>query len=151
MKDVAFLAHEPLLRKFRESKTFMKKLRKAFGKRELSLVKQLKLRKPVYTLDHLIKERCPTFTDALRELDDALCLVFLFAQTPKSATIHSEIIEDCRRLSREFMGYIVYTHCLHKVFLSIKGIYYQASIMGQLITWITPYGFSQHVGSVCSK
>lgn len=33
--------------------------------------------------------------------------------------------------------------CLRKVFLSIKGIYYQAEIMGQKVTWIQPYQFVQ--------
>lgn len=32
-----------------------------------------------------------------------------------------------------------------KVFLSIKGIYYQVEIMGQLVTWIVPYKFTQRL------
>jgi pescadillo protein len=34
---------------------------------------------------------------------------------------------------------------LRKVFFSIKGIYYQAEIKGQTITWLVPYQFAQAV------
>ncbi len=34
---------------------------------------------------------------------------------------------------------------LRKTFLSIKGIYYQAQIQGQTITWLVPYRFSNYV------
>jgi pescadillo protein len=145
VKDIVFLAHEPILRKFREIKAFLKKMRRATAKHEPSTVRQLKLHKPVYTLDHLVKERYPTFIDAIHDLDDALCLIFLFAQMPKSRTVVYEVIEDCRRLSKEFMLYVAHTHSLRKVFLSIQGIYYQADIKGQSITWITPYAFRHQV------
>ena len=45
----------------------------------------------------------------------------------------------------EFMHYIIESKSLRKVFLSIKGIYYQAEVKGQTVTWITPYNFSQTV------
>ena len=61
VKDIAFLAHEPLLDKFREFKVFMRKLRKAIGKEDEYTAKHLEDNKPVYTLDHIVKERCVVF------------------------------------------------------------------------------------------
>ena len=37
-----------------------------------------------------------------------------------------------------------------QVFLSIKGIYYQAEVLGQTITWLVPYQFSHDVSSARS-
>lgn len=45
----------------------------------------------------------------------------------------------------EFLHYIVESKSLRKVFVSIKGIYYQAEIMGQLVTWIVPHTFGFNV------
>jgi pescadillo protein len=56
-KDIAFLAHEPLLEKFREQKAFLKKIRRAVGRYEKKEAKRLDARRPVYKLDHLIRER----------------------------------------------------------------------------------------------
>jgi len=88
--------------------------------------------KPVMTLQHLVKERYPTFIDALRDLDDPLCLLNLFATFPthKDFGIPRNKVESCIRLTREFNLYLIKTHSLKKVFLSIKGIYYQAEVMG---------------------
>lgn len=58
VKDIAFLAHEPLLEKFREFKVFIRKLKKAIGKEEEHTAQHLEANKPVYTLDHIVKERC---------------------------------------------------------------------------------------------
>lgn len=57
-KDIAYLAHEPVLRKLREHKAFAKKLARALGRGEWSSAKSLEENKPVYKLDHIIKERC---------------------------------------------------------------------------------------------
>ena len=59
----------------------------------------------------------------------------------------THVVQNCKRLAVEFMHYIIESRSLRKVFLSIKGIYYQAEIKGQTITWITPYTFTQKVGS----
>ncbi len=98
-------------------------------------------------LDHIIKERYPTFVDALRDLDDALSMLFLFANLPSTAEVPAKIIAKCQRLTLEFEHYLIRTHSLRKSFLSIKGIYYQATIQGQDILWLVPYKFVQRTGA----
>ena len=39
----------------------------------------------------------------------------------------------------EFMHYVMVTRSLKKVFISIKGYYYQADIMGHKVTWIVAH------------
>ncbi|KAM6119991.1 pescadillo homolog [Phoenicopterus ruber ruber] len=142
LKDIKFLLHEPIVNKFREYKVFVRKLRKAYGKSEWSTVDRLKDNKPTYKLDHIVKERYPTFIDALRDLDDALSMCFLFSTFPRTGKCHVQTIQLCRRLAVEFLNYVIASRSLRKVFLSIKGIYYQAEVLGQPVTWITPYTFA---------
>lgn len=142
LKDIRFLLHEPIINKFREYKVFVRKLRKAYGKGEWTTVDRLKENKPAYKLDHVVKERYPTFIDAVRDLDDALCMCFLFSTFPRTGKCHVQTIQLCRRLTVEFMNFVIASRALRKVFLSIKGIYYQAEIFGQPITWIIPYTFA---------
>ncbi|KAI9767107.1 MAG: mRNA-binding ribosome synthesis protein nop7 [Geoglossum simile] len=145
-KDIQYLLHEPVLRKFREHKTFAKKLSRALGRGDVSTAARLeKTAKPSITLDHIIKERYPTFIDALRDLDDALSMLFLFANLPSTSTVAPKTIALCERLCLEFEHYLITSHSLRKSFLSIKGIYYQAAIQGQDILWLVPYKFAQKV------
>lgn len=83
--------------------------------------------------------------DALRDLDDALSLLFLFANLPSTSTVPPKTIALCQRLCLEFEHYLITTHSLRKSFLSIKGIYYQATIQGQDILWLVPYKFVQRI------
>lgn len=96
-------------------------------------------------MDHIIKERYPTFIDALRDLDDALSLLSLFANLPATATVPPRTIALCQRLCLEFQHFLIATNSLRKSFLSIKGIYYQATVQGQDILWLVPYKFVQRV------
>lgn len=47
----------------------------------------------------LIVCRYPSYIDALRDLDDCLCLVFLFATLPQHKNTKMEAVQKCRRLS----------------------------------------------------
>lgn len=90
-------------------------------------------------------DRYPTFIDALRDIDDALCLVSLFAYLPSNKQLPPSLIENCSRLTAEWQLYVMHTHSLRKIFLSIKGIYLQAEVMDQTVTWLVPYQFTQDV------
>jgi pescadillo protein len=147
-KDIQYLLHEPLLAKFRDQKALAKKISKALGRNEVSDAVRLERNlTPKLRLDHIIKERYPTFVDALRDLDDALSMLFLFANLPSTSEVPAKIIARCQRLTTEFEHYLIRTHCLRKSFLSIKGIYYQATIQGQDILWLVPYKFVQRTGA----
>ncbi|KAK7739908.1 mRNA-binding ribosome synthesis protein nop7 [Cytospora paraplurivora] len=152
-KDIQYLLHEPLLQKFREQKALEKKISRALGRGDVSdaarlerdAVRPEKDGKPRYTLDHVIRERYPTFIDALRDLDDCLSMLFLFANLPSTSTVPAKMIARCERLCLEFEHYLIVSHSLRKSFLSIKGIYYQATIQGEDILWLVPYKFNQRV------
>ncbi|CAI5471142.1 unnamed protein product [Closterium sp. Yama58-4] len=145
VKDINFLAHEPLLELQREMRAQRKKIRKAKGRLETDKVERLERSLPRVSLDHLVKERYPSFIDAIRDLDDALTMLHLFATLPADATfrIPATRVNNARRLSLEWQAYITRTHALRKVFVSVKGIYYQAQVVGQAVTWLVPHQLMQ--------
>lgn len=144
-KDIQYLLHEPLLDKFRDHKALAKKIGRALGRGEVGDATRLEKSKPRMRLDHIIKERYPTFVDALRDMDDALSMLFLFANLPSTTYVPPKTIALCQRLCLEFEHYLIVTNSLRKSFLSIKGIYYQATIQGQDILWLVPYKFVQRM------
>ena len=153
-KDIQFLHHEPVLNTLREHKSFAKKLSKAIGKQEWSLAKSLQdHHQPVVRLDHIIKQRYPTFNDSLRDVDDALCLLNLFAHLPVGDgdrgkhLVNEKLVGNCTTLCAQWQVYLMKTKSLRKIFLSIKGVYFQAEVRGQTVTWLVPYLFTQHVSS----
>ena len=148
LKDIQFLLHEPLLEKFREERVHRRKVKRAINRYEKEKLERLEWQKPTYKLDHLIRERYPTFVDALRDLDDPLCLVALFATFPSGMDrIDATQVRMCRRLLLEFQTYCVRAGCLAKVFVSVKGIYYQAVVKGQKVTWIAPHEIGRQVAT----
>ena len=70
-------------------------------------------------------------------MDDALSLVHLFALLPAKNEIRAKRTKTCQRLVREWDMYVIKSKSLRKTFISIKGIYYQAEVMGEKITWLT--------------
>ncbi|KAK2030167.1 pescadillo [Colletotrichum zoysiae] len=152
-KDIQYLLHEPLLQKFRDQKALEKKISRALGRGDVGDAKRLEKNasrpeetgKPRHTLDHVIRERYPTFVDAVRDLDDCLSMLFLFANLPSTSSVPAKMIARCERLCLEFQHYLIVSQSVTKSFLSIKGIYYQANIHGEDVLWLVPYKFNQRV------
>ncbi|CAH1802182.1 unnamed protein product [Owenia fusiformis] len=142
LKDIQFLLHEPIVNKFRDFKSFLRKIKRACDKGDDERAERLRQNKPKYKLDHIVKERYPTFIDAIRDMDDCLSMAFLFSTFPKSRKTHVELINRCKIQTVEFMHYIISSKSLRKVFISIKGVYYQAEVMGQIITWVAPHKYA---------
>lgn len=61
-------------------------------------------------------------------------MIFLFATLPSTDRLPREIVDTCARLALQWQLYVMHTHSLRKVFLSIKGVYYQAEVMDQTVT-----------------
>ncbi|KAK7266009.1 hypothetical protein RIF29_18648 [Crotalaria pallida] len=147
VKDIAFLHHEPLLEVHRAIKTHERKIKKAEAKKNIERANRLRGQTPKPKIDRIIRQRYPRFVDALGELDDCLSMVHLFAALPASESkkIDVERVHKCRRLAHEWQAFISRTHKLRKAFVSVKGIYYQANVEGQAITWLTPHSLQQVV------
>uniref|UniRef100_A0AC35U3X4 Pescadillo homolog n=1 Tax=Rhabditophanes sp. KR3021 TaxID=114890 RepID=A0AC35U3X4_9BILA len=145
-KDIKFLANEPLVNTLRDYNAFIKKVAKAKGRNEREKVTRLQEKEPEFNVQHLVKERFPTFDMAVRDLDDCLSVVFAFATLARDTKIGKNLIEECKKLSSEFMHYVIEAKALRKTFISIKGIYYQAEIMGEKVTWIV--GHERPIGEV---
>lgn len=94
---------------------------------------------PEIKLDHIVKERYPTFIDAIKDLDDCLTLLFLFSTFPSLKYVPREQSALCRRLTIEFLHAVIASKSLRHCFISIKGYYFQAEIKGQKVTWLVPH------------
>ena len=123
----------------------MKKVRKLVNRKEHALAIELFDRRPQYNLNHLVKERYPTFQSALRDLSDGLNLMHLFSVLPSLGPIRSEKTESCNDFCRKWKSYIETTFSLTKAFISVKGIYFQANVQGESVTWLRPHVFSQNL------
>ncbi|CAH0555358.1 unnamed protein product [Brassicogethes aeneus] len=154
VKDIQFLLHEPIIWKLRDYKIFNKKVGRARAIKDFERLHRYLNNHPTLKLDHIVKERYPTFLDALRDLDDCLTLCFLFSTFPSLAHVPRDQSALCQRLTMEFLHAVIEAKALRKVFISIKGYYFQAEIKGETVTWIVPHHFSfepQHRAEVDFK
>jgi len=145
IKDIRAIAHEPILEKFRDFKAFMKKVKRAAGRNELDEAKRKNALAPTYTLHHLVKERYPRFVDALSDMDDALTLSYLFAALPGEGPIQSKVTNKAKTLVAAWGAYCATTSSITKSFISVKGVYLEATIHATPIRWVVPHAFTQYL------
>mmetsp|Transcript_57222 Transcript_57222/g.139514 ORF Transcript_57222/g.139514 Transcript_57222/m.139514 type:complete len:710 (-) Transcript_57222:112-2241(-) len=143
IKDIRAIAHEPILEKFREFRAFMKKIRRAAGRNEPDEAARKNAICPTYTLHHLVRERYPRFDDALADIDDALTLTYLFAALPSNTAIKAKMGNKAKSLAAAWGAYCSTTGCITKSFISVKGVYLEASIRGIPVRWVVPHAFTQ--------
>ena len=65
-------------------RAFRAKFSRAVNRDEKFAAKSLADNKPELRLDHLVRERYPTFIDALHDLDDSLSLIYAYAHHMQS-------------------------------------------------------------------
>ena len=94
---------------FREQQAHDRKVVRAIGRNNAALAQKLEARRPEARLDHLVRERYPSFVDALRDLDDPLTLLHLFAALPadRRHEIAARRCNNARRLCLEWSAYVV--------------------------------------------
>eukprot|EP00536_Pseudo-nitzschia_multiseries_P008316 jgi/Psemu1/257086/estExt_Genewise1Plus.C_2100010 len=143
IKDIRAIAHEPILEKFREFRSFMKKIRRAAGRNESDEAARKNAVCPSYTLQHLVRERYPRFVDALSDLDDALTLTYLFAALPSTTAIKAKMGGKAKSLAAAWGAYCSTAGCITKSFISVKGVYLEATIRGVPVRWVVPHSFTQ--------
>lgn len=143
IKDIRAIAHEPILESFREFRSFMKKIRRAAGRNESSEAARKNAVCPSYTLHHLVRERYPRFVDALSDLDDALTLTYLFAALPSTTAIKAKMGGKAKTLAAAWGAYCSTAGCITKSFISVKGVYLEATIRGIPVRWVVPHSFTQ--------
>lgn len=145
IKDIKAIAHEPVLDKFREFKSFMKRVRKAAGRNEKDEAARLDAMAPQFTLHHLVRERYPRFADAVGDLDDALALTYLFAALPSAGRIKTSVTDKAQRLAAAWSAYCAVSSSITKTFISVKGVYFEADVHNTPVRWIVPHSFTQHL------
>jgi pescadillo len=100
---------------------------------------------PTYTIHHLVKERYPRFVDALSDMDDALTLSYLFAALPSDRDIKSKVVNKAKKVVAAWGAYCSTTSAIQKSFISVKGVYLEASIQNVAVRWIVPHSFTQYL------
>lgn len=140
-KDIKLLKNDPIVDVMRQRKIYNRRLTRRIRRKEPAAAESVRKTFPVMRLDHIIRERYPTFRDALKGMQDAITMLSVVAKHSPNGEIPNKKIEEAQRLVREWEAYVVETRSLTKAFISVRGFYFQAYIGGVNVTWIVPHNF----------
>lgn len=74
-------------------------------------------------------------------------MLFLFSNLPSTNQVSSKIINDAQKICNQWLAYVAKERLVRKVFVSIKGVYYQANIKGEEVRWLVPFKFPENIPS----
>eukprot|EP00758_Cryptobia_borreli_P004577 Tbor_TRINITY_DN4466_c0_g2::TRINITY_DN4466_c0_g2_i1::g.7987::m.7987/K14843/PES1, NOP7; pescadillo len=153
-REIKWLVHDHLQEKIKDFGSWEKRLRRAKGmqlKKQIETL-QSKKGKPSYQLAATIKERYPFFIDAVKDIDDAMSMIALYAfMTPE---IHSQstidfhkalpsgLHEKAKEIVKDWMNYVARAQILTRSLISIKGYYYEAVVKGERVRWVMPHEYA---------
>lgn len=136
-KDLAMINADPMAWFIRDHANWLKHHEKRYNRKELDQTPE-----PIAPYDQLIRSRYPTFADAIKDLDDALTTIALFAQMSGTDILDSARVLKCRHLLAEFHYYVSHKHLLTKGFISKRGFHFEAQIEGLPVVWLIPHQFT---------
>ncbi|KAG8343464.1 hypothetical protein TRVL_05708 [Trypanosoma vivax] len=153
-REIKWLVHDQIVNRMMAHRAWEKKVRRAEAmglQEDLDVLRSNKV-KPRYSLVATIKERYPYFIDAVRDIDDAMSLITLYAfMSPEVASettieTHHALTSGLHRRAREvcemWNRYIERAQVLSKAFISIKGYYFEAIVRGERVRWLCPHEYA---------
>ncbi|KAG5511676.1 hypothetical protein JKF63_07273 [Porcisia hertigi] len=153
-REIKWLVRDQLTEKMMAYRAWEKKVKRAEA---MGLADDLKALhssrvKPHHSLVATIKERYPYFIDAIRDVDDAMSIIHLYAflspeiKSDSTIEIHhsltSGLSERAKEMCERWDKYVARAHVLTKGFISIKGYYYEAIVKGERVRWLCPHEYA---------
>ena len=149
VRDIRYMAADPIRFQLYSEEAADKKKSKLVGQGHLALARDLEKRTSRdLDLSHVIRERYPSFTAALMDLDDCVSTLALIGSIPtdRESKFSAAVVAECSNLYTEFLAYVAATKTLTKTFASIKGFYFQANLPeGAKVTWLHPHRFANEI------
>lgn len=153
-REIKWAVHDHLTERMAAQRAWEKKVKRAqaMGRKDHLRTLSSALVKPRHSLVATIKERYPYFVDAVRDVDDAMSMILLYAflspevrsdsnvEVPHSLT--SALHEKAVAISSQWNDYVTRARVLTRGFISVKGYYYEALVKGERVRWLCPHEYA---------
>lgn len=153
-REIKWLVRDQIAEKMMAFRAWEKKVKRAeaMGLTENLTALHSSRVKPHHSLVATIKERYPYFIDAVRDIDDAMSMIHLYAflspeiKSDSTIEVHhsltSGLSERAKAMCERWDAYVMRAHTLTKAFISIKGYYYEAIVKGERVRWLCPHEYA---------